>query len=467
MTGKAELVSYSDTTRSSMSARPGRSEWDSSDSDSTEPAVAAPVVNAVAVDASDAELARRFNAPDLLLDPSIVDGHNALRMAMAVGMTLPHLSQWDCPLQYTVHTGSLSITNFLNRNGWQEALDAAHERALPASHFHCSPRLYAAKKVLIPNLLAPFPSAAAASQSPVQLSNASTADPDDEPLAQRVRRKFPELDIPGSWHDSFLSQFLPHLVSFRMVPTAEIQSGMSDEFLLPMTRWLRKSEADAAALAYHGSAGAMEQARKERDKELVAERRRQKAAEAKKRKEDAIIAVRAARSETLKAALTAADADPTCFPQESYLQKVTVRAVTAYVSGITDISKKAMHDVVVRCAGAKFLHLHTTFLADCKTFRVESMNSDKHIKLIKLALEPYGGSLPAVWPWLTWTQDAHLLVSSQPFKDAVRAWLMVANRLKVPQLVAVEVVRAVLQSTSRYPKLPREGEPPRWWPLRA
>ena len=108
MTGKAELVSYSDTTRSSMSARPGRSEWDSSDSDSTEPAVAAPVVNAVAVDASDAELARRFNAPDLLLDPSIVDGHNALRMAMAVGMTLPHLSQWDCPLQYTVHTGSLS-----------------------------------------------------------------------------------------------------------------------------------------------------------------------------------------------------------------------------------------------------------------------------------------------------------------------------------------------------------------------
>ena len=217
-------------------------------------------------------------------------------------------------------------------------------------------------------------------------------------------------------------------------------------------------------MAFHGSAEAIEKAQKA---QMAAERRRQRAAEARKRKQDAINAVRAARSDTLKAALAAANADPTCFPEESYRQKLAVQAVIKYVSGSTVISKRAMHDVVVRCATAKFLHLHTTFLADCKTFRVESFNSDKHAALAKLALVPHGGSWPAVWPWLSWTPDTHLLVSSPPFKDAVRTWVLVANRLKLPEGVVVAVVRAVLQNKTSFPrKRTREGEPPRWWPLR-
>ena len=421
-----------------MSARPGRSEWDSSgsDSDTPEPVFAASVVNTVAVDAR--AMCFKVRPVDDLEEAALAFKYEALRMKKAarsmelthVPRQLPHVPrQWEYPFQYALRTGTLSITDFLQQRGWQEELDAARERALPAQFFHDSLLLYVAKEVLDPNLIiAPFPPAASPSFG--QPSNASTADSDDEPLARRVRRKFPELE-------------LPRLVTFRMMPTAEIQPGMSADFLLPATRWLRKSDADRAALAYHGSAEAMEQARK------------------KKQKEDAVIAVRAARSKTLMAALTAADADPSCLPQKSYRQKAAVRAVTAYMSGIPDISKKAMHDVVVRCAGAKFLHLHTSFLADCKTFGVESMNSDKHAKLMKLALEPYGGSWPAVWPWLTWTQDTHLLVSSQPFKDAVRAWLMVANRLKVPQLVAVEVVRVMLLDKNQYCR-----QKPRWWPLR-
>ena len=226
------------------------------------------------------------------------------------------------------------------------------------------------------------------------------------------------------------------------------------------TDWIHSEDARAAAVAHHGSEAALVAALSAAaEKEQKAQRTREKAAETRKRKADA-------REDSLNAALTVAQASPDDIRGNSYRKRAAQKMVSNYVS----VGKGAIHTVVAYCAATKYLHKKTTFVENCNLFGVKGGGAMDAVdnRLVAYALVPYGNAWPAVWPWLTWSQETHLLVSSQPFKAAVRAWLMVANRLKVPQLVAVEVVRAMLQDKNCRRKRFRvkEKEPPRWWPLR-
>jgi hypothetical protein len=116
-----------------------------------------------------------------------------------------------------------------------------------------------------------------------------------------------------------------------------------------------------------------------------------------------------------------------------------------------DKGDELLTDVVTSICQMKFLQDHTLYVSNIELLGYDNFQCNwprKHDEtggaMERMALRPFGGTWPWLWPWVTWSPDKHRFASDE-CKCAVRAWLGVAFRLKLPTPVSMRILQCIFK----------------------